>query len=514
MVPTATKTRTSVPPTPTSTKTVLVPTATKTKTTVPPTATATPTSTPLPAPDLISPVNNGRALSTRPTFKWNPIVGATSYSFQLSTSSVFSSLTVSKNVLTSTYTVTSDLTRSRTYYWRVKANGAKPSAWSQVFQFMSANPPAVPTLAKPASNALLTDYQPRLDWHGSADSFEVQLATDSLFSTSSLKYDWLVTVGTHLDIKTPLPANSVYYWRVCAFDAEGQYSQWSSYRSFKTALLPPTLLDPLSSDAVLITRPTFDWSAVTGATGYKIQVSSVSTFSSRIIDKTVTGPSYIATSDLPRNKILYWRVSATGSRPSAWSPVSSFTSADPPVIPSLLSPASNGFSNVNTLALDWNDPVNAAKYEVQIATSSTFADASILVDTFTTSSTFTPPLPLTANRTFYWRVCAFNTDEESSRWSLVRYFHTNLPAPGLLSPIDGEIASATANIDWKDVEEATGYTIQISAYANFKSYVVNTTVTTSNYSKILVKGQKYYWRVKTKGTYTSDWSEVRSFTAQ
>ncbi len=81
--PTATKTKTPVPPTPTKTKTaviptatrtrtptktVVVPTATKTKTAVPPTATATPTRTPLPAPDLISPVNSGRALSTRPTF--------------------------------------------------------------------------------------------------------------------------------------------------------------------------------------------------------------------------------------------------------------------------------------------------------------------------------------------------------------------------------------------------------------------------------------------------------------
>jgi hypothetical protein len=279
-------------------------------------------------------------------------------------------------------------------------------------------------------------------------------------------------------------------------------------------MLPPTLQDPGASGSVLTTRPTFDWATVHGATGYRIQISKVSTFSSRVIDKTVTSISYIPTTDLPRKVPLYWRVSALGSRPSAWSAVSSFTSADPPAIPSLLAPANKSILGTYLPILDWKDPAKATQYRVQVANSSSFSVSDIIIDTMATPSSTTPLSPLTPNRTFFWRVSSYNEAKEYSGWSAVRSFNTRLPAPALLLPGNLGTASTTTNLEWKDVKEATGYTIQISTNASFSSYVVNTTITNSNYSKSLAKGQKYYWRVNAKGTFPSLWSEVRSFTTQ
>jgi hypothetical protein len=217
---------------------------------------------------------------------------------------------------------------------------------------------------------------------------------------------------------------------------------------------------------------------------------------------------------LPRKTLLYWRINATGSKPSGWSQVSKFTSANPPAVPTLLSPSTKSSLSIYTPAFDWNDPVNTNHYQIQLATSSTFSDASIVFDKTTTSSGFTPSTLLTANRTLYWRVRAFNPDKEYSLWSPVWQLSTRLAVPALLYPANAGTISSAMTFDWKDVSEATGYVIQVSTSSTFANYVVNTTVSNSTFTKNLSKGVRYYWRVNAKGTYSSQWSEVRNFLTQ
>jgi hypothetical protein len=321
--PTATATKTRTPtPTATATKT-RTPTATATKTRTP-TPTATKTSTPLPSPNLSAPLNNGKALTTRPTFEWGSVSGATSYTFQLSTSSAFSSLTANVKVTSPTYTVTSDLARTKTYYWRVRANGSKSSAWSQTFKFTSANPPAIPGLASPANGTTVADYLPKLDWHGVTNSqkYRVQLANSSSFSTSSLIINTYVTVGTHLDLSTPLPPNRRYYWRVSAYNAAEEYSRWSSVRYLNTRLPAPVLVYP-GSGVEASNVLTLDWKDVNEATKYVIQISGSSSFSSYVVNTTVTSSTYTKT--LSKGKKYYWRVYAKGTYSSKASEVGIFT---------------------------------------------------------------------------------------------------------------------------------------------------------------------------------------------
>jgi hypothetical protein len=526
VVPTATGTNPPVTPTATNTNTPVTPTATKTNTPVTPTATATPTSTPLSQPNLIAPVNYGTTLTTLPTFEWGTVSGATSYTFQLATSSTFSSLISNLKVTTPNYTITSGLARLKTYYWRVMANGNKSSAWSQIFRFTSANPPAIPVLAKPIDGSLLTNYQPRLDWHGSADTFQVQLASSSSFSDSSILMTVDVTVGTHYDIPAPLTANKTYYWRVKAIDAVGQYSLWSPYLSFKTAMLPPTLVDPLNTGAALTTRPDFDWGAVSGATGYKAQISKYSTFSSMIIDTSVTKPLYTPTTDLPNNILIYWRVSATGSKPSAWSKVFSFTSADPPPVPALVNPAVNSLviippannytasSSISTHA--WKKVTGADHYQLQVAVNRTFPPASIVNDVTTADSSYPISNSLAPNTTFFWRVRSFDEVRQYSSWSTVNYYRTSMTPPVLASPENnGQALSTRPTFDWGDVRGATGYGVQVSTGSSFSSILLNTTVTASTYTPAsdLPRNIILYWRVSAKGNNPSAWSAVYEFTS-
>jgi hypothetical protein len=85
-------------------------------------------------PVLVTP-GDGSTLSTlRPSFNWEDVPGADSYTIQISASSTMSSPSVNATVTPSEYIPTKDLTRNKILNWRVRANGVNgPSAWSDVW---------------------------------------------------------------------------------------------------------------------------------------------------------------------------------------------------------------------------------------------------------------------------------------------------------------------------------------------------------------------------------------------
>jgi LasA protease len=270
-------------------------------------------------PVLVSPADGGQALTTRPTFSWGVVSGATSYVFQLSTSSSFSPLLVNAAPTAAIYTVTSDLPRNVQLFWRVYARGTNPSAWSATFSFTSAAPPPIPTLVSPVSGSLVSGYTPSLDWNDmpGADYYQLQVATSSSFTTAYLVYSQTPN-PSEFGIPAALTANKKYFWRVRSYALNGQYSLWSPMRYFSTAMLPPVLLAPGLGASLTTLRPTFDWNGVSGATGYTIQVSSVPDFSTRLVNTAVTASYYKPSINLPQDMPLYWRVYAKGTNPSDW----------------------------------------------------------------------------------------------------------------------------------------------------------------------------------------------------
>jgi hypothetical protein len=72
-------------------------------------------------PKLVSPANKA-AVTTTPTLTWQPVVGATGYNVEVSTSSSFTGATIIPLGAVQSYAVTPALTANTTYYWRVQAN--------------------------------------------------------------------------------------------------------------------------------------------------------------------------------------------------------------------------------------------------------------------------------------------------------------------------------------------------------------------------------------------------------
>jgi gingipain R len=84
-------------------------------------------STPPATPVLASPANGSSTYDTTPTFDWNDVSGATSYTIQADNNSGFTSPEINQTVTSSSYTPSSSL-NYETYYWRVKATNSYGSS--------------------------------------------------------------------------------------------------------------------------------------------------------------------------------------------------------------------------------------------------------------------------------------------------------------------------------------------------------------------------------------------------
>ena len=289
----------------------------------------------VPGMELLAPADGATLHSLRPLFDWSDEIGAKGYQLQVSKKSNFSTtvLNVTMNgAANSQYVPTKDLPANSLLYWRVrtKISATKYGPWSVVYSMTTPLSPSIPNPVSPANNALVTTLTPTLDWSDSTvpagttfDHYQVQLDDSADFSSPLL--DANSNVSTL--VTGPLSMNMKYYWRVRAWNTNGDYSAWSAMRTFREALPAPTLISPILGVTVPGLKPAFDWSDVAGASGYTIQVSLSNTFNSFALNVTLNAPTsvYATTINLQPGKTYFWRVRANGvNGPSLWSAVESF----------------------------------------------------------------------------------------------------------------------------------------------------------------------------------------------
>jgi predicted outer membrane repeat protein len=284
---------------------------------------------------LFTPLDGDTLLYNRPTFDWADFTGAIGYNIQIAKNATFTKLVSSTNlagVTNSTYTPAANLTANTNMWWRVRAKltATTYTAWSDVRSFHTANPPGVPVLVAPTSNALVTSTTPLFNWNNSTlpagttfDKYQIQVSTSNTFGTTVI--DDFTTLADIADSDyTPgtgiLTTGATYYWRVRSWNTDGAYSAWSAVRSMRIKYNPPVNLNVTSS-----LKPTFTWDAVIGATSYTIQVSRNNTFTLLMVNKMVILATYVHTLNLTTGSTYYWRVRVNGPYgPSDWSAIQTF----------------------------------------------------------------------------------------------------------------------------------------------------------------------------------------------
>lgn len=199
----------------------------------------------------------------RPVLNWNKVDIARSYQVQVSRDQNFSSTKILATVTTKLnppYALGATLPRNATIYWRVRSGGLHGySAWSEVGTIETPNPPVTPVLASPSSAANLTSFTPTLDWYNSAKidknpdsnatSYELEISSSSTFDPTKQVLDVPgLTASKYLVKDIDLVKAGTYYWRVRAVNDAGEFSLWSSSRSFTTpAQIKGTIVDAMNT---------------------------------------------------------------------------------------------------------------------------------------------------------------------------------------------------------------------------------------------------------------------------
>jgi hypothetical protein len=183
---------------------------------------------------LASPANGTIVGSGGTTLRWNFPRDAAFYQLQVARDSIFAALLVNEIGLVDTFKVISGLEGQLTYYWRVQAsNAGGVSAFSPKANFTTGFPMATTQVA-PLNNIRDVALDPAFFWLPArgASAYQLQIASNSLFDSNALIYDFASLADTSYKI-AQLEINKFYFWRVRAKNAYGE-SNWALTWRFKT----------------------------------------------------------------------------------------------------------------------------------------------------------------------------------------------------------------------------------------------------------------------------------------
>ena len=193
---------------------------------------------PAAAPVLLEPANGAIKVVLSPTFKWETSQRAVSYILTVSTDNKFENIFITQETEDTELEVVG-LDRYTNYWWKVQAIGAdNPGLISEVHTFRTKDiaPDKSVVLVSPADNAtnlsLIVDFK----WEEieRALAYRLEIAKNSDFSAGSIVQTHPTVMALHR-IVSELEYNTTYYWRVAAWNEDGQ-AGWSAVRQFKTLL--------------------------------------------------------------------------------------------------------------------------------------------------------------------------------------------------------------------------------------------------------------------------------------
>jgi hypothetical protein len=382
------------------------------------------------------------------------------------------------------------------------------------------SPLPTPSLLSPASGAV-TDAVPPFAWTPvtAADHYEFEIAADAGFNSPVLGSgsDDFTTQNTRATLLKTIP-NGTYYWRVRSIAKDGSVSPWTAPRSFRKAWTAAAALQSPAGGAGLsfgTDALKLGWSPVPGAANYLVSVATDPSLGSLAFHTTddPTGIPKVQANSLAISIALatgtyYWGVipvDAEGNR-GAPSPVASFSWSWPSTTTPTVTDLNSTDPEVFDPKFSWNPVAGAAKYEVDVNSSSDFAPGSKVCCSTTTIATSLSPTTLLKDNVYYWRVRAFDPDGNAGVWNYGSPFTKTFDKTAPAGPVTGtsiknlhmrdnvtdDTVTADTNHDlgdgyqtttpvvsWNPVPGASSYEVQLSTWNGSTCSPVVQTVKTS-----------------------------------
>ncbi|MEJ2544929.1 MAG: hypothetical protein P8Y99_12755, partial [Calditrichaceae bacterium] len=275
-------------------------------------------------PDLSYPPDNETNIAVFIDFSWRAVNNAEKYQLQISTDPQITSAEYDLDTIRTTHYLQPLLSHNRQYFWRVRAIFADGlSAWSEIRTFTTLKDG--PLLSTPENNETGIGNTVNFNWNNVASAIEYHIQVTTKMDFNSPEYDKDQIASTSYQIAN-LGYSNTYYWHVRALLDNGDYTDWSEIRNFRT-ILAPINLDSPENNMVDVTLPVnFIWNEEQFASSYWLQISQYDDFSDLMVldENNITSNTY-EVSILDFDTKYYWRVAAMDNGAAgAWSDVWQF----------------------------------------------------------------------------------------------------------------------------------------------------------------------------------------------
>jgi hypothetical protein len=336
------------------------------------------------------------------------------------------------------------LSPNTTYYYQAYATNTSGTSYGGVISFttLKAEPSAQATSLVFSSVATTSFSTAFTAATGSPDGYIVIRSTSSSLSAdpvdgttytagNSLGGGTVVSVGSSISgiSSSSLSAGTTYYTFVFAYNNSGSNIDYrtTSPLSGSTITLTDAPATPTFS-SITTSGFTVDWTATTGASSYRLDVSTASDFSSYVSgyqDLTVNGTSQAVTG-LTANTLYYARIRAVNNSGTSANSTSgnSATLSNAPAVSTASSITTSG------LTANWTAPSSQGAvtftYTVELSTnSSDFSSPVSTASSIALGTTTNAFSSLSEGTTYYYRIKAVNSSG-SSAWSSVSVGATTL----------------------------------------------------------------------------------------
>ncbi len=476
--------------------------------------------------NLILPDNHSMCLPLNPQFRWNNITNLDYFTFYISNNSDFPtentwSANIGKDTNRTFKSIFADnnLNVSTKYYWKVVAKLENTQTISSsVYDFVTYTTSPFPVYPSNYLCCLDTtiDFQIHSEYT-KIDTLRVlvgykrdfsQIVIDSLFKN-------VVVTGGLATVKLKLPKyETTYYWTAmqnvsgCWGDSLADHTQSFCTRPNATALVSPADESkgiPLFSNGLPF-NVNLKWKKIQQAVAYVVTIADNSNFANAnnywVADTTIT-----ITLPEALNQNYFWKV--TGKTPpitmtgeDTYDTCSTVTSViwkfkTPYGSINLVYPNENEKCVPMIYTASWDGDGTAGAYRLQIATSNTFSEESMILDRpdiTTTSSIVQLPYGLTQ---YFWRVRAENNNN-IGLWSVVRTFQSTAETPKDINPKTGSTGVAKkVTLEWAPGKTGTAFQLQIFKDSGLEDKILDTLLNTNKFTFTFADfNTKYYWRVK------------------
>ena len=300
------------------------------------------------------------------------------------------------------------------YYVRAYAENTAGTSYGGEVSFTTLpNPSSVPT-ATAATSVVETSFSANWDAATGATAYRLDVSTKSDFSSYVTGYQDKDVGKVTTSSVTGLTGGTAYYYRVRGVNAGGMSGDSNTITV--TTLSPA----PVATDATSITQTGFsaNWNVSTGATGYRLDVSTQSDFSSYVSgyqNKDVGDVTTSSVTGFTDGTTYYFRVRAeNGTGTSANSNTISATTLAAPTRVNLTGPSTMNVGTISTaFTLTSQDgdgnPANVTENTVFSLTSNS-TGATFYSDAAGTAAITQVTIPNGSNTaTFYYKDTAAGT---------------------------------------------------------------------------------------------------------